>query len=85
MGIFKVTFKLESEYENELLNQSALIERDVDADDLDMVYQILDEGDYTEHIDDSVVIDIDSEEKPIVVNIEYVKIVDSSGTVVYEE
>ncbi|MEX2666869.1 hypothetical protein [Candidatus Uabimicrobium amorphum] len=68
-----------------MLNQSALIERDVDADDLDMVYQILDEGDYTEHIDDSVVIDIDSEEKPIVVNIEYVKIVDSSGTVVYEE
>lgn len=85
MSNFLVTFQLSSYYEDESLNLTNIIEEDFEADDLDSLFEIIDDPDNTDSIDDSSVINMDTDDSPYEVNIEYVLIKDESGSVLYKD
>ena len=85
MKRFAVTFQLNSYYEDESLNLTNTIDEEYEANDLDSLFDILDEPDEIDSIDDSSVINLDTNDSPDEVNIEYVLIKDESGTEVYRD
>lgn len=85
MPLFSVTFELKSFYDDESLNKQATVVHEIEGDSLDAIYDILDESDYIEGVDDSDVLNLDADECPEEVNIEYVLIHDSSGTELYRD
>ena len=85
MAQFNITFELKSLYEDESLNLTEIVDEDMEADDLDDLFEILDEGDAIDEIDDVSVINLDTDNSPIEVNIEYVLISDEAGKVVYKD
>ena len=85
MKKFAVTFQLNSYYEDESLNLTNTIDEEYEANDLDSLFDILDEPDEIDSIDDSSVINLDTNDSPDEVNIEYVLIKDESGTEVYRD
>ena len=85
MKRFAVTFQLNSYYEDESLNLTNTIDEEYEANDLDSLFDILDEPDEIDSIDDSSVINLDTDDSPDEVNIEYVLIKDESGTEVYRD
>ena len=85
MERFVVTFQLNSYYEDESLNLTNIIDEEYEAEDLDSLFDILDDSDEIDSIDDSSVINIDTDDSPDEVNIEYVLIKDEGGTEVYRD
>jgi hypothetical protein len=85
MAKFTVTFELMSFYEDENLNLSNTISKIFATDCLDDLFEELNEGDLIENIDDTSVINFESDEDPYEVNIEYVLIEDEDGKEVYRD
>lgn len=85
MAKFTVTFELMSFYEDENLNLSNSISQIFEIDCLDDLLEELNDGDLIENVDDSTVINFDSNDDPYEVNIEYVLIKDETGKEVYRD
>lgn len=85
MANFTVIFQLKSYYTDESLNLSDTIEEKYEANDLDSLFEILDDNEEIENIDDTSVINMTTDDSPEEVNIEYVKIKDESGKEVYRD
>ena len=85
MAKFVVTFQLNSNYDDESLNLTETIEEEYETDDLDALFEILDDPDEIDSIDDASVINMDTDETPYEVNIEYVLIKDEAGAEVYRD
>jgi hypothetical protein len=85
MARFTVTFELMSFYEDESLNLSNSISKIFETDSLDDLLEELNDGDLIENIDDSAVINFESDDDPYEVNIEYVLIKDETGKEVYRD
>lgn len=85
MANFLVTFQLNSYYEDESLNLTNIIEEDFEADDLESLFETLDDPDEIDSIEDASVINMDTDETPYEVNIEYVLIKDEDGAEVYKD
>jgi hypothetical protein len=85
MAKFTVTFELMSFYEDENLNLSNSISKIFEMDCLDDLLEELNDGDLIENVDDSAVINFESDDDPYEVNIEYVLIQDETGKEVYRD
>jgi len=85
MPSFTVTFELKSFYEDEQFNMSSIAKEEFDSDDLEELFDELNDGDVIENIDDSSVINLDADDSPQEVNIEYVLIHDESGSELYRD
>ena len=85
MANFVVTFQLNSFYEDKSFNLTDTIEEEFEADDLDSLFEILDDTDEMDSVDDASVINMDTDETPYEVNIEYVLIKDEGGAEVYRD
>lgn len=83
--VYTVTFELKSFYEDEDNNLEALVTKEYEVESLEELFEILDDTDEICNIDDSEVIDMDIEESPDDVNIEYVLIHDEKGEEVYRD
>ena len=57
----------------------------MEVDDLDALFEILDDPDTLDEIDDTCVINLDTDDSAEEINIEYVLIEDESGKVVYKD
>ena len=79
--IFTVTFQITAYHENSRLNKKSLQEKDFEAKSLDKLFEILDERETIDSVDDSDVMVDD----PIEVNVEYVLICDEKGKEVYRD
>jgi hypothetical protein len=71
MKEFKVTFQLESEYENEENNIVRTEVQYIESEDLETLFAEID-GDYIESFDDISVINLDTDDYLIATNIDYV-------------
>ena len=58
MANFVVTFQLNSNYDDESLNLTNTIEEEYEADDLDALFEILDDPDEMDSIDDASVMNL---------------------------
>ncbi len=86
MESFVVTFRLESHYyDNDALNIVTLVEKEFSAEDLDSLFDLLEDMETLDALDDSVVFNEDAESEPDEVNVEYIKINDHLGKVVYQD
>jgi len=85
METFTVLFAINSCYEDESLNLSMRLEQSIEADNLDSLFEILDDPDFINTIDDSDVINQESDQSPVEVNVEYIRITDTYGSLVYED
>ena len=85
MANFEVTFELKSYYEDEAYNLVETITETMEADDLDALFEILDDPDTLDEIDDTCVINLDTDDSAEEINIEYVLIEDESGKVIYKD
>jgi len=84
MKEFKVTFQLESSYENEE-NDIVITEvQYIESEDLETLIAEID-GDYIESFDDISVINLDTDDYLIATNIDYVLIEDENKNVVYRD
>ena len=81
---FKVTFQLESQYENEENNILKTEIQYIEAESLELLLEVLD-GDYIESYDDISVINIDTDDYLIGTNIDYVLIEDENENVMYRD
>jgi hypothetical protein len=84
MKEFKVTFQLESEYENEENNIVRTEVQYIESEDLETLFAEID-GDYIESFDDISVINLDTDDYLIATNIDYVLIEDENKNVVYRD
>ena len=84
MKEFKVTFQLESEYENEENNIMRTEVQYIESEDLETLIKEID-GDYIESFDDISVINLDTDDYLIATNIDYVLIEDENKNVVYRD
>ena len=85
MTSFSVTFQLRSFYDDSSFDLSSLVKKEYEGENLDDIFEILEDTDELDTIDDSVVINNSTEIDPIEVNIEYVVIEDEKGTEVYRD
>jgi len=85
MTSFSVTFQLRSFYDDSSFDLSSLVKKEYEGENLDDIFEILEDTDELDTIDDSVVINNSTEMDPIEVNIEYVVIKDEKGTEVYRD
>ena len=85
MTSFSVTFQLRSFYDDSSFDLSSLVKKEYEGENLDDIFEILEDTDELDTIDDSVVINNSTEIDPIEVNIEYVAIEDEKGTEVYRD
>ena len=81
---FKVTFKLESEYENEENNIVKTEVQYIESEDLETLITEIG-GDYIESFDDISVINLNTDDYLIGTNIDYVLIEDENDNVVYRD
>jgi hypothetical protein len=81
---FKVTFQLESEYENEENNIVKTEVQYIESEDLETLITEID-GDYIESFDDISVINLNTDDYLIATNIDYVLIEDENENVVYRD
>jgi len=84
MKEFKVTFQLESQYENEENNIVRTEVHYIESEDLETLIAEID-GDYIESFDDISVINLDTDDYLIATNIDYVLIEDENKNVVYRD
>ena len=84
MKEFKVTFQLESQYENEENNIVRTEVHYIESEDLETLIAEID-GDYIESFDDISVINLDTDDYLIATNIDYVLIEDENENVVYRD
>ena len=84
MKEFKVTFQLESQYENEENNIVRTEVQYIESEDLETLFVEID-GDYIESFDDISVINLDTDDYLIATNIDYVLIEDENKNVVYRD
>ena len=84
MKEFKVTFQLESEYENEENNIVRTEVQYIESEDLETLFAEID-GDYIESFDDISVINLDTDDYLIATNIDYVLIEDENKNVVHRD
>jgi len=84
MKEFKVTFQLESQYENEENNIVRTEVQYIESEDLETLIAEID-GDYIESFDDISVINLDTDDYLIATNIDYVLIEDENKNVVYRD
>ncbi len=85
MAIFLVTFQLKSFYEDEQFDKTAIVSNEYESDDLDNLFELLDDMDEIEKIDDQLVINEKADEDPDEINVEYVLINDSDGNELYRD
>ena len=85
MAIFLVTFQLKSFYEDEQFDKTAIVSNEYESDDLDNLFELLDDMDEIEKIDDQLVINKKADEDPDEINVEYVLINDSDGNELYRD
>ena len=81
---FKVTFQLESEYENEENNIVKTEVQYIEAENLASLLEDLND-DYIDSYDDISVIDLNTDNYLIGTNIDYVLIEDGNGNVMYKD
>lgn len=81
---FKLTFQLESQYENEENNIVKTEIQYIEAESLELLLEELD-GDYIESYDDISVININTDDSLIGTNIDYVLIEDENENVMYKD
>ena len=74
MPLFNVTFQISSFYTDESLNISSTAKKIYEASDLDSLFDILDNTDELDKINNTCVINPDVDEGPDEINIEYVLI-----------
>jgi len=84
MKEFKVTFQLESSYENEENDIVRTEVQYIESEDLETLIAEID-GDYIESFDDISVINLDTDDYLIATNIDYVLIEDENKNVVYRD
>jgi len=85
MPLFNVTFQISSFYADESLNISSTTKKIYEAADLDSLFDILDNTDELETIDDTCAINPDIDKGPDEINIEYVLIHDESDIEIYRD
>lgn len=85
MPLFNVTFQISSFYADESLNTSCTAKKIYEAADLDSLFDILDNTDELETIDDTCAINPDADKGPNEINIEYVLIHDESDIEIYRD
>lgn len=85
MAIFLVTFQLKSFYEDEQFDKTAIVSNEYESDDLNDLFELLDDMDEIEKIDDQLVINKKADEDPDEINVEYVLINDSDGNELYRD
>lgn len=85
MTDFTVTFQLTSFYDEDEFNMTETVDKSYEADSLDDLFDLLDEGDFADELDDSAVLNTETEDSPIEVNVEYVLIHDEKGSEVYRD
>ena len=85
MPLFNVTFQISSSYADEFLNISSTAKKIYEAADLDSLFDILDNTDELETIDDTCAINPDADKGPNEINIEYVLIHDESDIEIYRD
>jgi len=81
---FKVTFKLESEYENEENNIVKTEVQYIESEDLETLIAEIND-DYIESYDDISVINLGADDYLIGTNIDYVLIEDENDNVMYKD
>ena len=81
---FKLTFQLESQYENEENNIVKTEIQYIEAESLELLLEELDD-DYIESYDDISVININTDDSLIGTNIDYVLIEDENENVMYKD
>lgn len=85
MATFTVTFQMKSCYDDETHDLTHLDKKDYDADDIDELFDILDEEDFVMDSDDTPVINDEADDSPIEVIVDYVLIHDENGEEVYRD
>ena len=85
MAIFLVTFQLKSFYEDEQFDKTVIVSNEYESDDLNDLFELLDDMDEIEKIDDQLVINKKADEDPDEINVEYVLINDSDGNELYRD
>ena len=85
MSKYKIKFKLSSFYDDEKYNLEKVVSYEIDAKDLDELEEIVDDTDYVDNIDDSPVINKETDSYPNSINVDYVEIRDGDGKIIYEE
>ena len=85
MSIYKIKFKLSSYYDDEKYNLEKIVDHEIDAKDLEELEEIIDDTDYVENIDNSSVINKETDSYPNNINIDYIEIRDGDGKIIYEE
>ena len=79
MPEYKIKFKLCSFYDDEKYNLEKVVSYEIDAKDLDELEEIVDDTDYVDNIDDSPVINKETDGYPNNINIDYIEIRDGDG------
>jgi hypothetical protein len=85
LAIFLVTFQLKSFYEDEQFDKTVIVSNEYESDDLNDLFELLDDMDEIEKIDDQLVINKKADEDPDEINVEYVLINDSDGNELYRD
>jgi len=85
MTNFIVTFQLKSFYDDEKYNKVAIIKKSYQTESIDDVYEMLEDTDEIESIDDQLVINEHINDEPYEINIEYVLIHGSDGKELYRD
>lgn len=85
MSTYRIKFKLSSFYEDEKYNLEKIVVHEIDAEDLEELEEIVDDSGYMESINESPVINKDTDSYPNYINIDYIEIKNEEGDILYEE
>jgi hypothetical protein len=76
---------LNSYYDDEKYNLEKFVSHKINADNLEELEEIIDDSDYMSNIDVVSVINKTTENYPNYINIDYIKIKNADGDILYEE
>ena len=85
MSTYKIKFKLSSFYDDEKYNLEKIVDHEIDADNLEELEEIIDDSDYVESIDESSVINKETDSYPNTIHVDYIEIKNEDGDLLYEE
>jgi poly-D-alanine transfer protein DltD len=85
MSTYKIKFKLSSFYDDEKYNLETIVKHEINAKDLEDLEKIVDDSGYMDSIDNSPVINKDTDSYPNYISIDYIEIKDEHGNLLYEE
>lgn len=85
MGVFSVKFEISSSYEDESEDFNVFIIQDIELENLDSLFSLLDDSNYIDSLDDTCSYNPVAESRLITTTLEYVEIKDNKGKVVYKD